>query len=211
MAFISGFSTALSTSVRAKATCARNATTVVMAAKSKSVPFADQPPALDGTLAGDAGFDPLNISSYLNVKWLAEAEIKHGRVCMLACLGFWAQEFGLIFPDAPHLPHLAHDKFAQWNGPLGQVLIWVSFWEAITTPAVIQMVTGESDRKPGQFFFDPLGLAKNPETYKRFAVSEVKNGRLAMIGISGMLTQTVMTNKTPIDQLLHGPYLPVPF
>ena len=34
-------------------------------AKSKSVPFLDQPPALTGKLPGDVGFDPLGLSS----KW----------------------------------------------------------------------------------------------------------------------------------------------
>ena len=33
-------------------------------AKSKSVPFLEQPPALDGKLAGDVGFDPFNLSGY---------------------------------------------------------------------------------------------------------------------------------------------------
>ena len=32
-------------------------------AKSKSVPFLEQPPTLDGTLPGDVGFDPLGLSS----------------------------------------------------------------------------------------------------------------------------------------------------
>jgi len=32
-------------------------------AKSKSVPFLEQPAALDGTIPGDVGFDPLGLSS----------------------------------------------------------------------------------------------------------------------------------------------------
>ena len=31
-------------------------------ARSKSVPFLDQPEALTGTLPGDVGFDPLNLT-----------------------------------------------------------------------------------------------------------------------------------------------------
>jgi hypothetical protein len=34
------------------------------AVRSKSVPFAEQPAALDGTLPGDVGFDPLGITGY---------------------------------------------------------------------------------------------------------------------------------------------------
>lgn len=36
---------------------------VLSAAKSKSVPFMDQPVALTGKLPGDVGFDPLGLSS----------------------------------------------------------------------------------------------------------------------------------------------------
>jgi len=42
----------------------------------------------DGTLAGDAGFDPLGLSELntlgLDLYWFREAEIKHGRIAMLA-------------------------------------------------------------------------------------------------------------------------------
>ena len=37
--------------------------------------------------AGYAGFDPLGFSDYYDIKWLQEAEIKHGRICMLAAVG----------------------------------------------------------------------------------------------------------------------------
>jgi hypothetical protein len=36
---------------------------------------------------GYAGFDPLGFSDYYDIKWLQEAEIKHGRICMLAAVG----------------------------------------------------------------------------------------------------------------------------
>ena len=42
--------------------------------------------------AGDVGFDPLGISSLIDVRWLREAELKHGRVCMLAATGFIVQD-----------------------------------------------------------------------------------------------------------------------
>ena len=44
-------------------------------------------------MAGDVGFDPLGLSENFDMKWLREAEIKHGRTCMLACFGFVFQEF----------------------------------------------------------------------------------------------------------------------
>jgi hypothetical protein len=44
------------------------------------------------TKAGDVGFDPLGISNLIDVRWLREAELKHGRVCMLAATGMIVQD-----------------------------------------------------------------------------------------------------------------------
>ena len=60
--------------------------------QSLSMPFLSRPPRLDGTLAGDVGFDPLGFSNYFDIKWLREAELKHGRISMLGALGFVVQE-----------------------------------------------------------------------------------------------------------------------
>eukprot|EP00961_Rhodomonas_salina_P002836 38780-Rhodomonas_salina.2 len=62
-----------------------------MQAKSKAVPFLSQPEALDGSMAGDVGFDPFGISSVIDIKWLRESELKHGRICMLAATGCLVQ------------------------------------------------------------------------------------------------------------------------
>jgi hypothetical protein len=61
--------------------------TVVMSAEmSKALPFLKQPPLLDGTMAGDAGFDPLGLSQIddvgIDLYWLREAELKHSRCDM---------------------------------------------------------------------------------------------------------------------------------
>ena len=37
---------------------------------SEAIPFLDKPPALDGSLAGDVGFDPLGFSNYYDMNWL---------------------------------------------------------------------------------------------------------------------------------------------
>jgi hypothetical protein len=44
----------------------------------------DRPPLLDGSLAGDRGFDPLGfITSKEDLIWYREAEMKHARLAML--------------------------------------------------------------------------------------------------------------------------------
>lgn len=55
---------------------ARSAAVTMMSDPSPSLPFLPKPPALSADMPGYAGFDPLNISSTLPVKWFQEAEIK---------------------------------------------------------------------------------------------------------------------------------------
>ena len=58
-------------------------------------------------------------------------------------------------------------------------------------------ITGEGDLKedyiPGNLGFDPLGMKpKNPTVLKSMETKELNNGRLAMIGIAGMLVQELV-------------------
>merc|ERR1719460_572498 len=64
---------------------------------SKAMPFLTAPAAQSSGLVGaEAGFDPLYLSDFLDIKWLREAELKHGRICMLASTGYLVQEmYGL--------------------------------------------------------------------------------------------------------------------
>lgn len=75
---------------------------------SDSVPFLKQPTNLDGSLPGDVGFDPLGFSEVFDVKVLREAELKHGRIAMLAVLGWIVQETGpaSIHPGFPTVSSL---------------------------------------------------------------------------------------------------------
>lgn len=52
---------------------------VSMAESSPSVPFLPKPANLTEDMPGYFGFDPLGISNLFNVKFLQEAEIKHGK------------------------------------------------------------------------------------------------------------------------------------
>ncbi|GJD05619.1 Chlorophyll a-b binding protein 1B-21, chloroplastic [Galdieria sulphuraria] len=161
--------------------------------KSKAIPFLDRPPALDGSMVGDVGFDPLNISSYLDLRWLRESENQTLSYCYVGSSG-------------SSVPTEAFWKTLV-TGPMGQIVLWTSLFEMISTPAVIQMLQG-SGREPGYFGFDPLGLGKNPELYKRFQLSELKNGRLAMIAIGGLIHQSFLTHMGAIQQLQQHKFFP---
>jgi len=136
------------------------------------------------------------------IPWFREAELKHGRVSMLAVLGMVVPEFVRVPGEAysfEALPKVidAHDALPD---SMIQIFGWISFVEACTWAALANM--NEFDRAPGDYGFDPLGMKpKDPEKYKKMQLAELKNGRLAMIGISGMVAGAVVTG--------HGfPYLP---
>ena len=57
------------------------------------------------------------------------------------------------------------------------------------------------DRAPGEFGFNPLNLGKSPAIQKDYALKEVRNGRLAMFAMAGILLQEVSTGKGAIEGL----------
>mmetsp|Transcript_1044 Transcript_1044/g.1358 ORF Transcript_1044/g.1358 Transcript_1044/m.1358 type:complete len:206 (-) Transcript_1044:164-781(-) len=167
------------------------------AEKSKSLPFMPYPENLKGYV-GDVGFDPFGFSNIFPMDWLREAEIKHGRICMLAWLGFCAVDCGLrIYPLPEAYDGLtsvtAHDALVQY-GAMGQLFLWLGLAEVIGTVAVFQMMEG-SGRKPGDFGLDPVGFlaGKSEAEIEEMQLKEIKNGRLAMLAFSGVVTQAVLT------------------
>jgi hypothetical protein len=126
-----------------------------------------------------------------------EVELKHGRVGMLAALGFLVGEnFHPLFGGDIDVP--AYLAFQQT--PLE------TFWPAVVAAVAIPEIysvftfnapvagserwTMQTDRDPGDLQFDPLGLApEDPEEFKEMRTKELNNGRLGMIAAAGMIAQ----------------------
>lgn len=121
---------------------------------------------------------------------------------MLACVGFVVPEMFRIpgeqfsFEAIPKVIN-AHDALPD---SMIQIFGWISFIEACTLPAYAGM--GRYDRRPGDFSFDPLGLYPVDEEKRRERqLQELKNGRLAMIAIGGMVAGAAVSGNS-------FPYLP---
>lgn len=139
-----------------------------------------------------------------DVIWAREAEVKHGRICMLAATGSIVQDL-YTFPfmnkwykgEKMWGLHEAAIK----SGALWQVLFFVGLLEI---PFLLNLRNGQVDGT-GDLGFDPLGLKDDPEAYARRQLTEVKNGRLAMIAIGGMTHHYFLTGKGPIQFLTQIP------
>jgi hypothetical protein len=70
-------------------------------------------------------------------------------------------------------------------------VIVVSALETISLFATMQMLKGETGRKPGELFFDPLNFKGG----EKLATNEIKNGQLAMLAFSGIVTQAALSGK----------------
>jgi hypothetical protein len=115
---------------------------------------------------------------------------------MLAVVGFVMTEY-VQLPGAIHQVSVveAHNAAVK-SGAMNQILLWTGMFEIISLKAITQMLAKEGNgRAAGDFGFDPLQLSKNasPEKIAQYEMAELKNGRLAMLAFSGMVTQAVLT------------------
>lgn len=159
---------------------------------SKSIPFLVRPDKLDGTMAGDMGFDPMRLSDIqADLKYARWAEIKHGRICMLAIVGIVAQQAGIHFPGEAYTNSDIFGAVSQvgWGVNL-QIFIGMAFVEIAT----FNMHYG--DGEPGDLNFDGGMLKKmTPQQIAVRKEQEIVHCRLAMIAFTGAMTQTLLFGK----------------
>jgi len=155
-------------------------------------------------------FDPVGFCSDEGVTegklcFYREVELKHGRVAMLASLGFLVgEQFHPLFGGNINVPA----AFAFQETPLQA--FWPAVVAAIAIPEIYSVFTFKEpglkgadqwtireDHEPGNLGFDPLGLKPtDPKELKEMQTKELNNGRLAMIAAAGMIAQELATGKT---------------
>merc|ERR1712118_617319 len=143
-------------------------------------------------------WDPLGFTAEGNAEDFArrrQTEIKHGRVSMLACMGYITPELtgklpgylspsmGLKFADIPNgLGAISKVPLAGW----GQILAYGAFCE------LSQDQSPGTPGAKGDFGFKVLTSSDPAEKEKKLA-AEIANGRLAMMAIIGMFFQDGLT------------------
>lgn len=178
---------------------------------SKALPFVPRPKLLDGTLPGDVGFDPFGFAGndMASLMWMREAEIKHGRLAMLAVVGWPLAELldkplaGLIgVPDAltktGASPSLLNGGLEKIQPAYWLFVIGLSFFVEQNNTQMKE--SKGKDYTPGDCNFDPLGLfPSDVKGQKIMQTKEIKHGRLAMIALLGFVAQEALY-RTPVTQ-----------
>merc|ERR1719191_2031184 len=157
-------------------------------------------------------WDPLGLSSngdqgsFLRRR---EVEIKHGRISMIACIGYIVPEYfrwpgdlspknGISFADVP-------------NGLAAASKVPGGGWLQIVMFAGVMEVLGFGTKKtdePGNYGAGSLGCfilgpVRDAETRKKKLNAELANGRLAMMAIIGMFYQDGLTGSAWGDWALY--------
>ncbi|KAJ1444389.1 chloroplast light harvesting protein [Pelagophyceae sp. CCMP2097] len=149
-------------------------------------------------------FDPLALSdgkSDARVKYFREAELKHGRVAMLAATGFLVGEaFHPLFGgniDVPSYLAFQQTPLQDFWPVVVAAIGAIEFATSVPTfenPAEGGWWTPKPSAVAGDLGFDPLGLKPDSKgEFTEMASKEINNGRLAMLGIAGMVAQELAT------------------
>ena len=156
-------------------------------------------------------FDPLNLANEFNFAIYREAELKHGRIAMLAVLGNTLPDIfrDQITPPASvylspsnelHFREVPSGLKALITVPLMgwlQILLFIGFFE---TQVFIQR-----DKKdlPGDYGLGYFGV-RDKANHWRSLESELENGRLAMVAFVIQVIYELITGNTVGSQLIQG-------
>eukprot|EP00961_Rhodomonas_salina_P268127 3623594-Rhodomonas_salina.1 len=177
-----------------------------------AIPDQAPPAGLSDTLPGYVGFDPLGLSNLYPIQWLQEAEIKNGRLAMMAVAGAVAQDL-TADPGISQLGGGAkmmglHDALIKGSTGLGdnvmlQMFLAISIHELFTIPMFLERLQSGTGIA-GDYGFDPLGLGT--DQFEKNQYSEIIHGRTAMIAFGGMVHHYLLSGKGPIAFISGPPF-----
>lgn len=187
-------------------------TRVAPAAASVQMGVAD----MEGTGPETGGkvFDPMGLSKIASeetLAWYRAAELKHSRVAMAAVTGWaWVSSGAPLFPgylsqaQGITFESLGRHGYEAWDAVpesgkfqiIGVIGILELLQEASIKPHY--MKGGVPGKVP--LLWDPLGFSSklSPETLARKRSAELKNGRLAMIGIMSLVSGHFIPGSVPL-------------
>ena len=149
-----------------------------------------------GDIAPTGYFDPLQISNNLDedmIKYLREAELQHARVAMYAMVV-------MPFLDLTDKEHLAINKLSSMS-----IEEQLPYWIGAGAFEFARMGAGWKNpfmERNSEFtleeHYQPGNVLKVPKDgYDKYRLaSELSNGRLAMIGALGYITQEAVTGQS---------------
>merc|ERR1711865_765707 len=119
-------------------------------------------------------------------KQYREAELQHGRVAMLAAIGH-LDEVRAVSPVFFEVLGLIIGALELNRALVG----WTKPGDVLGTGRIFK-----DEYFPGDVGFDPLGLASTDAAeFNELHTKELQNGRLAMLGFSGMVAQELVNGE----------------
>eukprot|EP01041_Mallomonas_annulata_P013555 gene13555-28759_t len=157
-------------------------------------------------------FDPCGLSRFASAETMAKyrtAELKHGRIAMLAALGQIFQYYVQIADPVFNQGAKPLAALAQVNSERPFALIQIALFAIGAEQLGINFTKANPNAQPGDLGFDPLGLkSSDPESWEKVQLRELKNGRLAMIAIAGMLLAESVTGNGALEAWAIGAVSP---
>merc|ERR1711957_755757 len=161
-------------------------------------------------------------SNAATIGFLRESEIKHGRIAVFGFVGYIVHANGIHWPTKGPWDTIPTDISPQemWDltpeAAKWQIILTIAFLEFWRENAYVLKADGEAHYmrggKPGYFptfdqlphpvpfnLYDPFKISKNktPEQKAKGLITEINNGRLAMIGLFGFLAETQLQGSVP--------------